>query len=582
MKHFCLATLILAALCLSACTVAPASNDASERRAAIAERNASARGYSEFLRARYAALTNDPHQAAMYYRKAALSNPHDHDLLERAVFTSLISGDVEAAIDTAQEAPSPVLAQTSLPRIVLGTNALKKSRSGRVRQVLQSDTSSLFNDTIATGLVAWAVMDDHGLEAALQVLNSTEADDSLLDGLTHSTRGMLQLHSKQDDAALSTFQTMWKDGVRLASTTEYMARLLHRSGEEDEAIRVLKVFSTRVGQNAAIEALLQDMRNGEAITLDRPSLVEGAALAIYTPAAALATQTDSDLAGVYFALALELDPNLHVARTLWGDALDNANRRDDAIEILTAVPESSAFFSTSRGQIAWALRREDRNDDALTTAREALSSASDRNLKIQLGDLFRSLDQLPEAEQIFTEIIDADTEQGVQDWRLFYARGAAREQMDRWTEAETDLLAALELAPDQPALLNYLGYSWIDRGERLTEGFDMIKRAVALRPNAGFIVDSLGWAYYKLGDYNKAVTHLERAVELSPSEAVLNEHLGDAYWRVGRRLEAGFQWSRAIRLEPESDNVILLEAKLETGLDQARALVASRTSVITP
>jgi len=215
-------------------------------------------------------------------------------------------------------------------------------------------------------------------------------------------------------------------------------------------------------------------------------------LSIYTPAAALATQTRNDLSGVYFALALDLDPNLDIARTLWADALDNANRRDEAIALLTAVPETSLFYATSRGQIAWAQRREEENEAALQTARAALAAAPDRNLKIQLGDLFRSLDQIKEAERIFTEIIDDDAENDFEDWRIFYARGTVREQSGTWTEAKADLTHANEVAPNQPALLNYLGYALIDRGEELEKGFDMIQRAALMRPNSGAIIDSLG------------------------------------------------------------------------------------------
>ena len=232
------------------------------------------------------------------------------------------------------------------------------------------------------------------------------------------------------------------------------------------------------------------------------------------------------------------------------------------------VPESSVFYSTARGQLAWALRREGRNEDALRTASEALELSADRNLKIQLGDLFRSLEYLDQAAQIFTEVINEDAEANTKDWRLYYARGAIREQLDMWPEGEADLLIALDLAPRQPALLNYLGYSWIDRGERLEQSLEMIETAVALRPNAGFIVDSLGWAHYQLGDYEQAVEHLERAVELSPSDADLNYHLGHAYWQVGRKTEAKFQWIRVLKIDPDHEDAEAIRAKLENGLPQ--------------
>ena len=305
-------------------------------------------------------------------------------------------------------------------------------------------------------------------------------------------------------------------------------------------------------------------------------------MALYAPAAALAAQTQGDVAGVYFALALQLDPSLDVARTLWGKALDDAGRRADAIAILEEVPLTSSFYASARGQMAWALRREERNDEALLVAAEALAAQPDRDLKIQLGDLYRSLERYGEAELVFDQIVTSDSVAGRRDWRLLYARGAAREQMGRWPEAEADLKAALVLQPESADVLNYLGYSWIDRNRNLEEGLEMIRKAVSLRPNSGYIVDSLGWAHYRLGNYDRAVRYLEDAVALTPQDPVLNEHLGDAYWRVGRRLEAAFQWNRALTLDPDAEAVSLLNARLTHGLVDNLSELAVRLNDTVP
>jgi len=174
-----------------------------------------------------------------------------------------------------------------------------------------------------------------------------------------------------------------------------------------------------------------------------------------------------------------------------------------------------------------------------------------------------------------TEIYTALIAEQPNDWRSYYSRGAAREQLDRWPEAEADLRRALEISPDQADVLNYLGYSWVDRGEHLQEGLAMIRRAAEIRPMSGAIIDSLGWAYYRLGDYPQAVDWLEVAVRLEPADATLADHLGDAYWRIGRRIEARFQWQRAMTLEPDDPEVI--RVKIENGLpDEAAPQSANR------
>ena len=551
---------------LATCGVARINEDIAERRSTQWQRIQDGRAYSEFLRGRYAALTNDPVQAASFYAAAARNEPYDTDLLERATFASLIAADVQTAIETARNAPAQARNGTALPILVLAVDAMADGHSSRAATLLEENINSRFNNLIAHSLRAWAVYENQNLEAGLAELENPPQDLSLIAGLSGVTKGMMELHAGETDAALATFETMWQDGFRLASTTEMQARLLATKGQREEAISLLKEFSKRVGPNAAIEATRRDLENGQTTEIEDFTISHGSAVSIYTAAAALAAQTDSDLAGVYFALALHLDNDLHIARTLWADALDDAGRRDEAIAMLQDIPEGSVFYTTARGQLAWALRRQGRNEEALQTATEALETTADRNLKIQLGDLFRSLGDLEQADTVFTEIITEDTANNVQDWRLYYARGAIREQSDDWENAEGDLLTAFKLAPRQPALLNYLGYSWIDRGERLEQSLQMIQTAVSLRPNAGFIIDSLGWAYYRLGQYDEAVEQLERAVYLSPGDATVNDHLGDAYWQVGRQTEARFQWQRVLRIDPEYEAAETVESKLEEGL----------------
>ena len=154
-------------------------------------------------------------------------------------------------------------------------------------------------------------------------------------------------------------------------------------------------------------------------------------------------------------------------------------------------------------------------------------------------------------------------------WSLLYTRGIALERSKQWPRAEADFLAALEFEPEQPYVLNYLGYSWVDQGINLERAQKMIERAVELRPNDGYVVDSLGWVLYRLGKFAGAVRELERAVELRPEDPIINDHLGDAYWRVGRRQEARFQWRRSLSLEPEDDLLAVLRDKIKAGLGDA-------------
>ena len=529
-----------------------------------------ARAYSSFLIGRYAALTNDPREAARRYAEAVAREPGDADLVERAVFAALLSGEMDAAADIARASGDEVISRAALPRLALAVEALIDEDGKQARKILAKGDYTLFNDLVNRGLLAWALYAEKGPSTALKVIAPPEGAVGLERGISSFTRALIEHVSEDDEAALKTLETMWEEGARFAAAAELQARLMARGGRTQDALNLLVEFRSDIGDNPAIEALHDEILAGKTPALNRLSLREGAALSMYAPAALLAAQTQGDVSGVYFSLALALDPNLHAARTLWANALDEANRREDAINVLKQVPDTSPFYVSARGQLAWALRRENRNDEALRVADQAVKHHPHRDLKIQLGDLFRSLERHGEAGYLFDQIIKDDEAEGRGvDWRVLYARGAARERMGRWPEAEADLLAALEIAPNDPSLLNYLGYSWIDRGINMDKGFELIRKAVSLRPNSGMIVDSLGWAHYKRGEYEEAVRYLERAVELQPGDPVLNDHLGDAYWKVGRRLEAGFQWRRSLSLEPNANDAEKTRAKLDNGLPEA-------------
>jgi Flp pilus assembly protein TadD len=191
-----------------------------------------------------------------------------------------------------------------------------------------------------------------------------------------------------------------------------------------------------------------------------------------------------------------------------------------------------------------------------------------------LADALRTSERYKESADVLDKLIATRGEAA--SWDLYYMRGVALEQAGNWPDAERDLKKALAMKPDEPDILNYLGYSWIDRGEQIQQGKAMIEKALATKPDSGAIVDSLGWAYYKLGEYDKSVQQLERATELEPADAEINNHLGDAYWRAGRHVEATFQWRRVLTLQPDAKLKAEVEAKLrDGGLIEDRSKVSS-------
>jgi tetratricopeptide (TPR) repeat protein len=219
-------------------------------------------------------------------------------------------------------------------------------------------------------------------------------------------------------------------------------------------------------------------------------------------------------------------------------------------------------------QEALNLNALDRHQEAIALLSDLVEEdRSDIATSVALGNVYRSQRMFEEAGEVYDSAINVLGDVPPAYWTLYYYRGIAHERTGEWTKAEADFRKALEMEPEQPLVLNYLGYSWIDRGENLEEALDMVRRAVRARPDDGYIIDSLGWAYYRLGRYEDAVRELERAVTLRPLDPVINDHLGDAYWKVDRKLEAMFQWSHALENDPEEDLRGKIEAKLAGGLD---------------
>jgi len=269
-------------------------------------------------------------------------------------------------------------------------------------------------------------------------------------------------------------------------------------------------------------------------------------------------------------LAIYLRPDLDLARMLVAGILESQGGEAEANKLYDEVKPGSALKWLARLRHAGNLDTTGSSDKAI----DELRAMSDENATrvdalVNLGDLLRAHKRFGESVEAYDKAVARIGDLGQRHWSLLYSRGISLERAGQWERAEADLQKALKLNPDQPYVLNYLGYSWVDKGQNLDRARRMIERAVDLRPTDGYIVDSLGWLFFRIGKFKDAVDSLERAVELKPQDPVINDHLGDAYWRVGRTAEARFQWRRALALDPEPDLITAIRAKLDRGLAAA-------------
>jgi tetratricopeptide (TPR) repeat protein len=341
--------------------------------------------------------------------------------------------------------------------------------------------------------------------------------------------------------------------------------VLQRSGQPAEAQRLLDAIATGGDDSALV--VTGPARHAHTASRAVSSPTDGMAEAYVALAGTLRGQGSGDFVLVLAQLALRLRPGFAPALMLAADVLADEKQEEQALAVLSRVSSDDPLAPLATLRRAAVLDKLDRPDEAVAVLRRLADAHPDLpQPAAHLGDLLRRRNRFAEAAAAYDQALGRVARSGVRDWPLYYSRAIARERAGDWPRAEADLLRALELSPDQPYVLNYLGYTWADQGRNLARAKAMLLRATELRPQDGNIADSLGWALFRLGDARGAVTWLEKAVELEPRSSVINDHLGDAYWATGRQREAHFQWRRALNLDPEPQDGPKIEAKLRDGL----------------
>lgn len=525
--------------------------------------------YGDYLIGRYADLQRSDADATTRYLSALRLAPHDETLLKGAVESALAAGDIARAEQAAKMARKQG-AESELGRLTLATLALRDGQYATASSMLAHMPAGVLDRTAAQMLSAWATAGQGKTNEALAAMAAGRAD-SVLTRMAIGQSALLLDYAGETDLALAAYDRAEKNGMRGSATSLRHGALLERVGRTPDAAALYRSINAAGPDDPAARAALARLDAGGKPP-PPPTIAEGAALGLFTLTGAVVGQIDVDFYMPYLTLAQTLDPGLDAAWLVSGEAQRQIGKPDQARAALQHVALTSPWYEVAQTRIAMSYRDQDNDSDALAVAKALVERSNGRLARVTLADIQRGADQWGDAEVIYNGLIAESQPAKPADWSLYFARAACREELGRWAEAEKDLKRALELAPDQPEALNFLGYSWVSKGMNLNQGLAMLQKAVSLRPNSGYIIDSLGWAQFQMGDYATAVETLENAISLDPQDPTLNEHLGDAYWRVGRHIEARFQWTRALAEHPDKDDKPGLEQKLKTGLPPAPRL----------
>ncbi len=523
--------------------------------------------FGGYLAGRHALSTKDFDAASTYLSRAIEDDIENPELLNGLISVQVSLGDIGAA-KISSDNLDLLGVQTQLSNMVKIAIQLRNRDFDNAKQQIENEQGiNPLLDKIVTG---WAFADEGNFEDAETIFDEIGKGSSLAQFSQMQKASMLAAYGRYE-SALNTIENLEKNSNRISIDARALkVQLLLKLDNKEEATEYFsKIFGDGVNSDAAnLRMQVEDHPNAYSIE-ESLSLEAGIAYAFYAIADILKDDADPNTALLYVRLAQYLNENSQKAILLAADLLEQMGQYDLAVaEYAKISPSSSYFLSSELGRVG-ALRDGGKTEAALEVLYYLSREFSDIGIvHNSLGDFLRREERYSEAKIAYDRAVDIYRENNNVSWVVLYARGITHERLQEWDKAESDFRNALTINPDQANVLNYLGYSLIDRGEKLDEAMTMIEKAVSLQPESGYIVDSLAWGLFKLGQYETAIPHMEKAAELMPVDPIVTDHLGDLYWAVGRQLEAKFQWRRALSFDPELKDATRIREKLRIGLDR--------------
>ncbi len=524
-----------------------------------------------YLSARYARKIGDADAASYYFSHSLNHDPYDENLMKQAVRMHLLSGRVDEAAQISENL-STLYDGTQLSHLVLLADALKKNQPEKARQELKDISPYGLFSILRPSLEAWVVLEETG-EAQEIAVSEHIRKLMIFEPLVAFQNALIFDLAGQPEKAREFYQQASQDPSSM-SYRNLLATLhfYRRQGEVKEARELFDRFT----ENARISEIVGSANFDDVLEESKQAgrnafisdVRQGVAEQLYALAGMLHGENVSAETQLYLRLALFLNPDMQDAKLILGSILEEQDKKRQAMALYEDIPKGTQVYRRAQIRKAFLLSAEDNASKAMTIL-ESLSEdyKTSPDIFVSIGDIHRKKSRYDKAARSYSkalELVGDDREEA--HWPILFARGISYERDGEWDKAEKDFRAALELYPDQPDVLNYLGYSWLMKGTNIEKARELLEQAVAERPEDAHIIDSMGWALYMLGEYDEALEYLEQAVNLMPNDPVVNDHLGDVLWRIGRRNEARFQWERALHFGPEEEERVKIEEKLNSGL----------------
>ncbi|MCD2180701.1 tetratricopeptide repeat protein [Rhizobium sp. GN54] len=526
-----------------------------------------------FLAARTADVDKDYKTAIELYRIALQFDPTNTEVKERLMITLLLDGEFKDGVKLA-EALKDDPAVERITTVVRGMDAIRKREYRTAEKILVYSGPNDLDRMMNGLLLSWAKFGDGKAKQALAGISDLDGPDWFSIFKNYNAGAIAAAAGDKDTARKRLNDAILDRNGGSAAPDTFMravmalARLEARDGNKQKALDAISVGENLVSSYAPLKALRASIEKDEKQEQQVRTAAQGAAGVLFSIGGALNREGAEDIVSLYLQISRALDPDSADTLVLLGGLAESQEKPEQAIEFYRQVPENSPMRRISELQLGLQLADLGKVDEAKTHLKALIDEdPKDMRSYLAYGSVLSDAKEYKEMGEVYDRAVEQmGNVPNRSQWTIYFQRGIAYERQKKWEQAEPNFRKALELNPEQPQVLNYLGYSWVDMNTNLEEGLDMIRRAVSAKPDDGYIVDSLGWAYFRLGQYDDAVTELERAAELRAGDPTINDHLGDAYWRVGRKLEATFQWNRALGLKPEEAEIPKIKAKIEKGL----------------
>ncbi|MDG1020589.1 MAG: tetratricopeptide repeat protein [Emcibacteraceae bacterium] len=518
--------------------------------------------FGEYLTGRHALFNHQYDVAADNYLEAIKQDPENIELMQFSLSVFIAAGRFEDAFFV-NEKLKEMAAQNEVSNILDFFNKTKnKSYIEALIDIDELSSTGIMN-LIKPFFRAWIDAAEGSTSEIDAVVNSFEEENNF----NFFQAGLIYEYLEDFEKAESFYaQALNERGLLNLRAVEAYGKILKKNGKTEKAISILEDYIDQAPANEQLKATLIEVRNDEQFEPFVSSLDEGFAEIFYTVSTILMQDNVKSIATNFLQYAAFFKPEFPLVHFLQAQIFESDQYYRGAQNEFDKIKTDSPLYFQSKLQRAWLYNDMDRPEGTIAALLKLEKEYPDnREVLNSIAEFYRMNERFAEAIPAYSKVIDNIEEENVRDWIIYYTRGIVFDQEKRWAEAEMDFKKALEIRPEQPMVLNYLAYSWVDRGLNYVEAKKMLIRAVELRPNDGYIVDSLGWALYKIGDYEEAVPVLERAAQLETQDWAINDHLGDAYWTVGRKNEARFQWRHALSLSPDEDKIDLIKSKIKDG-----------------